>query len=153
MFRLLLTVTTAVLLTASCSKEFTKKHNAHFKLNGTDYSCNEDATTAGYYSGDSLLNINAFAGASSTLGASVVVNLRKVGTDVQISASQSGWYGQLTGSARYIPVSGKWKITSHKEGNPASRHTEGNFEFVAVNEYNNTDTLRVTEGYFYVNNY
>ena len=53
----------------------------------------------------------------------------------------------------YRPVSGTYKITSHKEGNPATRHTEGEFNFVVVNPYNLSDTVRITVGKFYVNNY
>ena len=69
------------------------------------------------------------------------------------SAAEGCSYLGTNGSVYYIPQSGEWKITSHKEGNPASRHTEGTFAFVAVNPYNITDTMRITEGYFYVNNY
>lgn len=154
MTRLLLTIVTAVLITTSCSKEFTKKHEARFKLNGTEYSCNEDQTSANYYSGDSLLIVYAYAGQSSTLGVAVVVNLDYTGVDVAIAPGQNGTSATMSNSAVfYTPVSGSWKITSHKEGNPASRHTEGTFNFVAVNQYNNTDTVRVTDGFFYVNNY
>lgn len=152
--RLLLTIAIAVLLTASCSKEFTKKHEARYKLNGTAYTCNEDQTSANYYSGDSLLIVYAYAGSSSTLGVAVVVNLDYTGVDVAIAPGQNGTAATMSNSAvSYTPISGSWKITSHKEGNPASRHTEGTFNFVAVNQYDNTDTVRVTDGFFYVNNY
>ena len=154
MTRLLLTIATAVLITTSCSKEFTKKHEAHYKLNGTEYHCNEDQTYASYYSGDSLLLVNAYTGQSSTLGVSVIVNLDHTGVDVAVTPGENGTSATMSNSAvRYFPISGSWKITSHKEGNPASRHTEGTFNFVAVNQYDNTDTVRVTDGSFYVNNY
>lgn len=52
MNRILMTSEFAALIAASCSKGFTKKHEARFKVNGTQYNCGEDAVSASYYNSD-----------------------------------------------------------------------------------------------------
>ncbi|MFN8288143.1 MAG: hypothetical protein U0V74_15410 [Chitinophagales bacterium] len=145
----------AAAISAGCKKqEFMKKHEAQFKLNGVSYTCGEDQVWAEYYSGVTLLTVNAFAGSASTNGASIVVDLTKINQTVAIDSGQEGWYARGTNSAvQYFPINGEWKITSHEEGKAESRHTEGTFSFTGVNQYNAADTLRITEGHFYVNNY
>ncbi len=146
-------VMVAIFLTA-CSKEFTKKHEARFKVNGTEYNCGEDGVSASYYNGTSnLLQVAAIAGTSGSYGSMILIDLNKIDQTVSIDSAQDGFSYLGSTSIYYLPVSGEWKITSHKEGNPASRHTEGTFAFTAVNPYTITDTVRITEGYFYVNNY
>lgn len=155
MHRVLLIALVAAAIAAGCKKqEFMKNHEAQFKLNGTEYKCGEDQVWAEYYSGVTLLQVNAFAGNSSTLGASVVVDLTKLNQTMAIDSGQAGWYARNTNSAvAYIPINGEWKITSHEEGKSESRHTEGTFSFTGVNQYDPADTLRITDGHFYVNNY
>lgn len=142
----------ATLVVSACSKEFTKKHEARFKVNGTDYTVNEDNVTASYES-STKLNIRAFAGSGQTFSPSFVVDLTKVDEEVSIDSAQSGWYYFHSNSTAYIAKRGTWKITSYKEGNPASRHTEGNFAMVVFDPSNPADTFNITDGYFYVNNY
>ncbi len=138
-----------------CKLEAAKKQNGSFKANGTVYNADEDHITAGYNSSNSnLLNVVLFTGESQTFGAAVEVDLTKLNTTNAIDITNEAFYykGANT-SVYYKPIGGTWIITSHKEGNPATRHTEGNFEFTAVNPYTPFDTVRVTEGHFYVNNY
>ncbi len=143
----------SISLTA-CSKEFTKKHEARFKVNGTEYNCGEDQVYASYYNGNSnQLQVTAFAGANQSYSSTILIDLTKINQTVAVDSAQDGFSYLGSTSIYYLPVSGEWKITSHKEGNPASRHTEGTFAFIAVNPYDLTDTVRITEGYFYVNNY
>ena len=101
-----------------------------------------------------LLDIVVFSGPSQTFASAIEVDLSHLNMDMPIDSNNDAFYykGENT-SIYYKTTGGTWKITSHKEGNPASRHTEGNFEFTAVNPYTPFDTVRVTEGYFYVNNY
>lgn len=139
----------------SCSKEFTKKHEARFKVNGTQYNVGEDGVSANYYNGDSKkLTVQAVVGPNGTNSPTILLDLNRIDETVAIDSAAEGCsYLGANSSIYYLPHSGEWKITSHKEGNPASRHTEGTFSFVAVNPYDITDTMRITEGYFYVNNY
>lgn len=155
MKKVLLMAAVAGLVAASCSKEFTKKHEAHFKINGTQYNCGEDQVSAYYYNGSSTkLVVEAFAGSSGTMGFAAVLDLTRIDYTIAIDSAEEGFYCRGANSAvQYFPISGEWKITSYKEGNPASRHTEGTVNMVAVNQYDNTDTIRITDGTFYVNNY
>ncbi|HRN93211.1 MAG: hypothetical protein M9931_07080 [Chitinophagales bacterium] len=154
MKKLLFLVAAATLISTSCSKEFMKKQEAKFKVNGTQYNVGEDGMSAGYFNGgSSFLAITPTAGNSQTIQPTIVVNLNKLNQVVQIDSAQEGFNYLHTGSIQYIPKRGTWKITSHKEGNPASRHTEGNFDMVVFNPQNPADSLVISEGYFYVNNY
>lgn len=144
----------AVLITTACSKEFMKKQEAKFKVNGTQYNVGEDGMSASYYSsGSSFLVVTPTAGKNQTIQPTIVVNLNKLNQVVQIDSAQEGFGYLHTGSIQYIPKRGTWKITSHKEGSPDSRHTEGNFDMVVFDPHNPADSLVISEGYFYVNNY
>jgi len=145
----------ALLSFASCKKTFTKDSVGKFDVDGTHYETNEDNTTANYYGGDnSKLQINIYAGQNQTNQVQILVDLNQINDTVSIAPNQEAWsYLPNNSSTYYLPISGEWIITSHKEGNPATRHTEGNFHFVAVDQYNMTDTIRITNGYFFHNNY
>lgn len=145
----------AVLLSVSaCNKGAFKKAEGSFKVNGNKYSVSEDMISAGYYNGGSLLQVTLGGGPSSTFAPTLVVDLNKVNTVVPISKGAEGFtYFGANSAVQYFPISGEYKITSHSAGNPASQHTEGTFSFKAVNQYNATDTVEITDGYFYVNNY
>lgn len=152
MKKILFMAVVAGLVVSSCSKEFTKKHEARFKVNGTQYNVGEDGVSAGYESSNKL-RITASGGSSQTFSPTIVVDLTKVNEQVNIDSAQSGWNYYHSNSASYIPKRGTWEITSYKEGNPASRHTEGNFSMVVFDPLNPSDTFNITDGYFYVNNY
>lgn len=140
---------------AGCSLEAAKKHSGSFKANGIAYTGGEDQVAASYNNGNAnLLDVTIFTGNSQTFGTSIQVNLSQLDATIPIDVNNEVFYykGDNT-SVYYKPINGTWKITSHKEGNPATRHTEGEFEFTAVNPYTPYDTVRVTEGRFYVNNY
>lgn len=144
----------AVFITTSCSKEFTKKEEASFKVNGTEYKIGEDGMGGGYWNGSStLLEIDMFGGQNQTLRPTIIVDLTKLNQVVQIDSLEEGFNYTHINSTLYRPKRGTWEITSHKEGNPTSRHTEGNFEMVVFDPMNPTDTFSITEGHFYVNNY
>ncbi len=145
----------AVLVSVSaCNKGAFKKAEGSFKANGTKYSVGEDMMSAGYYNGGSLLQITLGGGPSSTFAPTLVLDLNKVNTVVPISKGAEGFtYFGANSAVQYFPISGEYKITSHSAGNPASQHTECTFSFKAVSQYNATDTVEITEGYFYVNNY
>lgn len=145
----------AVLLSVSaCNKGAFKKAEGSFKVNGNKYSVSEDMISAGYYNGGSLLQVTLGGGPSSTFAPTLVVDLNKVNAVVPISKGAEGFtYFGANSAVQYFPISGEYKITSHSAGNPASQHTEGTFSFKAVSQYNSTDTVEITEGYFYVNNY
>jgi hypothetical protein len=145
----------AVLLSVSaCNKGAFKKAEGSFKVNGNKYSVSEDMISAGYYNGGSLLQVTLGGGPSSTFAPTLVVDLNKVNTVVPISKGAEGFtYFGANSAVQYFPISGEYKITSNSAGNPASQHTEGTFSFKAVSQYNATDTVEITEGYFYVNNY
>lgn len=153
MRKVLFTCLALSIIVAGCKLEAAKKQNGSFKANGTGYNADENHITAGY-SSSNLLNVTLFTGQSQTFGVSIEVDLNKVNTTTAIDINNGAFYYTGANSAvMYKPVNGSWIITSHKEGNPATRHTEGNFEFTAVNPYTPFDTVRVTEGHFYVNNY
>jgi hypothetical protein len=139
----------------SCSKGFTEKHSGSFKANGVAYTADENGVTASYpFSNANTLDVSVITGSSSTYAATVRLDLTKVDQTLTIDSTSEGFsYIGTSSAVIYRPVSGTYKITSHKEGNPATRHTEGEFNFVVVNPYNLSDTVRITEGKFYVNNY
>jgi len=145
----------AVLVSVSaCNKGAFKKAEGSFKVNGNKYSVSEDMISAGYYNGGSLLQVTLGGGPSSTFAPTLVVDLNKVNAVVPISKGAEGFtYFGANSAVQYFPISGEYKITSHSAGNPVSQHTEGTFSFKAVSQYNSTDTVEITEGYFYVNNY
>ena len=155
MYKILMFAAAACIVSTSCSKEFTKKHEASFKVNGTKYDLGEDQVSASYYNGDAKkLTVDAIVGPSGANGVTILLDLNKIKQTVAIDSGQVGFsYTGTNGTVFYTPISGEWKITGHEEGNPASRHTEGTFSYTAVNPYNTQDTVRITEGSFYVNNY
>ena len=66
MKKIILLAAIVCLITASCSKEFTKKHEARFKVNSIEYNCGENGVSASYYNGNSSqLQITAIGGNSS----------------------------------------------------------------------------------------
>lgn len=143
-----------LVLVSACNKGAFKKAEGSFKVNGNKYSVSEDMISAGYYNGGSLLQVTLGGGPSSTFAPTLVVDLNKVNTVVPISKGAEGFtYFGANSAVQYFPISGEYKITSHSAGNPASQHTEGTFSFKAVSQYNATDTVEITDGYFYVNNY
>ena len=143
-----------LVLVSACNKGAFKMAEGSFKVNGNKYSVSEDMISAGYYNGGSLLQVTLGGGPSSTFAPTLVVDLNKVNTVVPISKGAEGFtYFGANSAVQYFPISGEYKITSHSAGNPASQHTEGTFSFKAVSQYNSTDTVEITEGYFYVNNY
>lgn len=144
----------AAVITTSCKKGFTKKEEASFKVNGTEYKVDEDGMGGGYWNGSStLLEVDIFGGQNQTLRPTIVVDLTKLNQVVQIDSLEDGFNYTHINSTLYRPKRGTWEITSHKEGNPATRHTEGKFEMVVFDPVNPTDTLTITDGYFYMNNY
>jgi hypothetical protein len=153
MKNILLFLTATILLT-SCEEDFMKNHEGSFVADGVSYTADPDNVTASY-ANDSTLDITIGAGQSSTFSASVRVNLNKVGQPIPILFTNNEgyiYYGENS-AVRYLAKIGSYQITEHEEGNPATRHTEGTFHYSAVNEYDSSDTVRITEGHFYVNNY
>lgn len=146
-------------LCTSCTKDFstdfTKKHKANFKVNGTAYNCDENNVSASYFKSGSTqyLQINCIGSAGQTNTVNVVVDLTRINETVSIGNNEDGFTFYNTSGAPYISKRGTWKVTSHKEGNPSSRHTEGNFEMTVYSATNPSDSLVISEGYFYVNNY
>lgn len=154
MKKVLFLAVVAAVITTSCKKGFTKKQEAHFKVNGTQYNVGEDGMSASYFNGSaSLLQIVPTAGSGGTIQPSILVHTGTHNQVVSIDSAQEGFNYIHTSAIVYLPKRGSWEITSFEEGNPATRHTEGNFEMVVYNPYNPTDTFVITEGYFYVNNY
>lgn len=137
---------------ASCSKDALKKEEGSFKANGVKYSANEDLMSASYLN-NTTLDVTIHCGPNSTIAPTVRLDLTKINVAVPIPLNADGFVYYHTNSNPYFPISGEYTITSYKEGNPATRHTEGNFHFRAVNDYSPYDTIDITEGYFYVNNY
>ena len=131
-----------------------KDEQGSFKVNGIDYKLVADDMYGEYENnGSTFLNVTLTAAPNEKNQVQIRLDLSKIGVAVSIdSASQNFFYNGLT-TGTYFPISGEWKITSRKEGNPLTRHTEGTFSFVGVDMFNTTDTVRITDGYFYVNNY
>lgn len=143
----------AVGMLAGCSKEFTKKQSGSFKVNGTEYNTPEDNVSASYQSGNSqFLVISLYTGESQSNTPEVTVDLNRVGETVNINTPTDGYSYTTAGGAVYYAAYAQYKVTSHEEGNPASRHTEGTFS-MTVYDTNNADTIKITDGKFYVNNY
>lgn len=138
---------------SGCSKEFMKKQSGSFKVNGTAYTTPEDNVSASYQSGNSqFLVISLYTGESQSNTPQVTVDLNRVGETVNVNTPGTEFSYTTSGGAVYEAAYAQYKITSHKEGNPASRHTEGEFS-MTVYDSNNADTIKITEGKFYVNNY
>jgi hypothetical protein len=142
------------MLSAGCEEEFTKDHTGSFKANGVSYVADADNVTASYVN-DSILSITIGAGPSMTNTATLRVNLNKpLNITVPILSFYNegfDYYGSNSAVAYEARV-GSYVIKSHEEGNPATRHTEGTFHYTAVN-MTTLDTIFITEGTFYVNNY
>lgn len=138
----------------SCD-DFTKPHSASFTVDGVNLQCNADNVTAGYYNGSSqFLQVTAISDGSPSHSVTILVDLDHVNHTVQVDSAAAGFsYLKPTSSIQYIPLSGVYQITEHEEGNPASRHTQGTFSLTVINPYDVADTIRITEGNFYVNNY
>ncbi|MBX2901918.1 MAG: hypothetical protein KF872_00070 [Chitinophagales bacterium] len=154
MKKILFLAIAASVITASCKKGFTKKQEAHFTLNGTTYNIGEDGMSANYYNGSAqYLQITPTAGSGGTMQPSILLNLNLINQTVKIDSLQEGFSYTHVGAVQYRPKRGEWKITSHEEGNPATRHTEGTFAMVVFDPANPTDSFNITDGYFYVNNY
>jgi hypothetical protein len=150
----ILIILTSAILFSSCEEDFMKKHEGSFTADGVSYTADPDNVTAAYVN-DSILDITIGAGQSSTYSASVRINLNKVGQLVPILFTNNEgyvYYGENS-AVRYLARLGSYQITEHEEGNPATRHTAGTFNYSAINEYDSSDTVRITEGHFYVNNY
>lgn len=143
----------AVGMLAGCSKEFTKKQSGSFKVDGTEYNTPEDNVSASYLSGNSqFLVVSLYTGLSQTNTPQVTVDLNRVGETVNVNTQSSEFSYTTIGGAIYEAAYAQYTITSHEEGNPASRHTEGTFS-MTVYDINNSDTIKITDGKFYVNNY
>jgi hypothetical protein len=144
----------AVILLSSCEEDFMKDHEGSFVADGVSYTADADNVTA-FFASDSTLDVTIGTGQNSTFSASVRVNLNKVGQLVPILFTNNEgfvYYGSNS-AVRYLAKIGYYQITEHEEGNPATQHTTGTFHYDAVNEYDSSDTVHITDGHFYVNNY
>jgi hypothetical protein len=143
----------SILAIAGCNLEAAKKQNGSFYANGTAYKVDENGVSVGYVNNKTLL-VQLTAGSSQTFATSFQLDLNQIDVPVAIdSAAEGVFYIGANSAVQYFPISGSYQITSHKEGSPINRHTEGVFEFTAINQYDVTDTVRITDGYFYLNNY
>ncbi len=144
----------AICALQSCGNdEFTKDHSGSFKADGVEYSATADNVTASYVD-DSTLNVTFVAGQSSTYSVSLWINLNKAvdqPVPIVFGSNEGFVYYHENSADAYQGKIGLYTITGHEEGNPASRHTEGVFNFRAVNS--DQDTISLTDGKFYVNNY
>lgn len=142
-----------MLVLGGCSKEFTKKQSGSFKVDGTAYTTPEDNVSASYQGGNSqFLVVSLYTGESQSNTPQVTVDLNRVGETVNVNTPGSEFSYTTLGGAVYEAAYAQYTITSHEEGNPASRHTEGTFS-MTVYDTNNADTIKITDGKFYVNNY
>jgi hypothetical protein len=151
----LIAATIVTLFLIGCNKGAFKKEQGKFKANGVQYDIVEDKTFGEYENNVSdFLLVRLTAGNNQTFQTQIRLDLSKIDVVVPINANaQSVYYVGSNSAVYYFPVSGEYKITSFKQGNPATRHAEGNFSFVGVNQYDSADTVRITDGYFYVNNF
>lgn len=154
MKKILFLAIVASVITTSCKKGFTKNEEARFKVNGVEYTIDGDGIATDYFSsGSNKLQITCTGGSGGTFQTGIVVNLLDLNQVVAIDSAEDGFSYFHSGAIMYKPKRGTWEITSHKEGNPATRHTEGKFDMVVFDPMNPTDTFNITDGYFYVNNY
>ena len=145
-----------ILALASCGKtEFTKKHQAKWKANGVQMTCDPDNVVGSYESGDpQKLNITANANAGQADQVFFQIDLTKTNQDVLVLRPIHHFtYAAGTSSNYYQLINGHYKITSYSEGDPSSRHVEGTFTLHFDKDGNASDTINLTEGYFYLNNY
>jgi hypothetical protein len=145
---------TAAILLSSCEEDFMKDHEGSFVADGVSYTADSDHIRT-HFANDSILEVTIVVGQNSTFSASVSVNLNKVGQTVPILNSDNEsfvYYGENS-AVRYLATFGAYQITEHEEGNPATQHTTGTFHYAAINEYDSSDTVHITDGHFYVNNY
>jgi hypothetical protein len=144
----------SALLTGCGEEEFTKDHSGSFLANGVSYVAEADNVTASYVN-DSILSITIGAGPSMTNTATLRVNLNKplnITVPILFIDNEGYDYYGSNSAVAYEARVGSYEIKSHEEGNPATRHTEGIFHYTAVNMAT-LDTIFITEGKFYVNNY
>lgn len=145
-----------VVALASCGKtEFTKKHQAKWKANGVQYTCDPDNVVGSYDSGDPhKLNITANASAGQADQLYMQIDLTKTDQDVLVLRPIHHFtYAAGTSSNFYQLINGHYKITSYSEGDPSSRHVEGTFTLQFDKDQNPADTINLSSGYFYLNNY
>ena len=141
---------------ASCGKtEFAKKHQAHWQANGATLTCTEDHVYASYDNNDNTkLNITTYASSDQSNALYMQIDLNKLNQDVIVVRPNSNYsYAGSTSANFYSLVSGKYNITGYSNSDPASRHAEGTFTFHFTKLNNPSDTINITEGYFYINNY
>ncbi len=145
----------AALVTTSCSKEMLKKHKASFDVNGVRVAGDENTVGASFNIGNyNELVVDMLASDGSNHQVMLVLDLTKVGQTVVFdTVPTQTFYSKDNTVTRYYPVAGEWKITGRKEGDNNDKYTEGTFSFVGVNPVNTTDTVRITNGSFYVNKY
>lgn len=141
---------------ASCGKtEFMKKHQAKWKANGVQYTCDPDNVVGSYDAGDPhKLNITANASAGQADQLYMQIDLTKTDQDVLVLRPIHHFtYASGTSSNFYQLINGHYKITSYSEGDPSSRHVEGTFTLQFDKDQNPADTINLSGGYFYLNNY
>ncbi|MBS1625528.1 MAG: hypothetical protein JST83_15985 [Bacteroidetes bacterium] len=145
-----------IFMLASCGKtEFTKKHQAKWKANSVQYTCDPDNVVGSYDAGDPhKLNITANASAGQADLLSMQIDLTKTDQDVLVLRPLNHFtYTPGSGANTYQLINGHYKITSYSEGDPSSRHVEGTFTIHFDRDQNASDTVNLSEGYFYLNNY
>lgn len=146
----------AAWITAGCSKEMLKKHKASFYVDGVLCSGDENSVGASFNIGNyNELVVDMSAADGSHRQVILVIDVTKtVGQAVSFdTATTQTFYSNDNTVTRYKPVSGEWTITGRKDGDNNDKYTEGTFNFVGVNQTNATDTVRITNGSFYVNKY
>lgn len=145
----------AAVVAASCSKEMLKKHKASFEVNGNKYTGDEYTVGASFNIGNyNELVVDMMSNDGSNHAIILVLDLNRVNQTVVFDTTPTQtFYSPDNTATRYYPVSGDWKITGRKEGDNNDKYTEGIFNFVGVNPVNTTDTVRITNGSFYVNKY
>ncbi len=156
MKKILFIAVAACLITTSCSKEMLKKHKASFFVNGVQCTGDENTVGASFNIGNyNELVVDMMANDGSGKQVMLVIDVTKtVGQAVPFdTATTQTFYTNDNTVTRYKPVSGEWTITGRKDGDNNDKYTEGTFNFVGVNQTNATDTVRVTNGSFYVNKY
>jgi PBP1b-binding outer membrane lipoprotein LpoB len=142
-----------VVFFSGCNLEAAKKENGSFYADGTAYKVTENGVSVSYVN-NSTLQVSLTAGNSQTFSSAFRLDLTQINVPIAIdSAAEGVFYIGANSAVQYFPISGSYQITSYKEGSPITRHTEGVFEFTAINQYDNTDTVHITDGYFYLNNY
>lgn len=143
----------AFMIVSGCNFTADKKQSGSFFVNGAVYKVGEDGVSVIYVNANTL-QVQLTAGSGQTFSASFRLDLSKIDTQMAIDSAADGvYYIGANSAVHYLPTSGSYQITSYKEGSPVNRHTEGVFDFTAVNQYDASDTVRISDGYFYLNNY